>query len=90
MGPVQDLRPRFGARLRQLRKEHALTQEELAHRASVHWTYVSDLERARQTPTLDVVNRLAQALQVTLAEFFAPFDRTYRVRSRAERGSRTR
>ena len=45
-------------------------QEELAERANLHWTYLSDLERGRQSPTVDVVNRLARALGVSLAEFF--------------------
>ena len=82
---MEDLRAAFGARLRQLRKVRALSQEELAHRAALHWTYVSDLERARQTPTLDVINRIARGLDVTLAEFFSPFQKKFRARSRAQR-----
>jgi transcriptional regulator with XRE-family HTH domain len=62
-----------------------LSQEELADRADLHWTYLSDLERGRQTPTVDVVNRLARALDVTLATFFASLDQPYRVRHRKTR-----
>jgi transcriptional regulator with XRE-family HTH domain len=51
----------------------------------MHWTYLSDLERGRQTPTLDLLNRLARALDLTLAEFFEPFDQPYRVRFRRPR-----
>ena len=90
MGSVQDLRTTFGTRLRQLRKTRALTQEELAHRANLHWTYISDLERTRQTPTLDVVNRLARGLDITLADFFAPFNTHYRARSRSPRSDHDR
>ena len=79
---MHDLRLVLGARIKELRRGLKLSQEELADRASLHWTYVSDLERGRQTPTLDVVNRLARAFGVTLAEFFSPFDRAYRVRQR--------
>ncbi len=82
---VHDLRPALGARLRELRRRGGLSQEELAGRAHLHWTYLSDLERGRQTPTVDVVNRLARALGVTLAEFFAPFSESFRVRSRKPR-----
>jgi transcriptional regulator with XRE-family HTH domain len=57
-----------------LRRGLGLSQEELAARAGLHWTCVSDLERGQQTPTLDVVIRLARALGVTLAMFFAPLD----------------
>ena len=66
-----------------------LSQEELADRVRLHWTDLSDLERGRQTPTLDVINRLARALGVTLAEFFAPFDESFRVRSRKPRSDTT-
>jgi XRE family transcriptional regulator, regulator of sulfur utilization len=76
---VNDLRPALGTRLRDLRKRLGLSQEDLAHRAGVHWTYLSDLERGRQTLTLDVMNRIARASGVTLAEFFAPFDRPFKL-----------
>jgi transcriptional regulator with XRE-family HTH domain len=85
---VDDLRPAFGARLRSLRKERQLSQEDLAERADLHWTYVSDLERGQQTPTLDVVNRIARGLRVTLAEFFRPFDGSFRPRQRQQRQER--
>jgi transcriptional regulator with XRE-family HTH domain len=82
---VNDLRPALAARIKELRQRLEISQEELAERAHLHWTYVSDLERGRQSPTIDVVNRLARALGVTLAEFFAPFDRSYQLRSRKPR-----
>ena len=81
---MHDLRPALGARIRELRRGLGLSQE-LADRAGLHWTYLSDLERGRQTPTMDVVNRLARALDVTLAKFFSPLDQPYRVRHRKVR-----
>jgi len=82
---VRDLRSAFGARLRDLRKRSALTQEELAHRARIASSYLSDLERGRQSPTLDVVNRLAKALQVTMSEMFGPLNEAYRLHFRKSR-----
>jgi transcriptional regulator with XRE-family HTH domain len=84
-GTWNDLRPVFGQRLRDLRRQAQLSQEEVAHRARVHATYLSDLERGLQTPTLDVVNRLATALKVTLAELFGPLDQRFRSRARRTR-----
>ncbi len=86
---VRDLRPALGGRIRELRRGLKLSQEALADRAGLHWTYVSDLERGQQTPTVDVVNRLARALGVTLAEFFAPLDEPFRRRSRKPRSATT-
>lgn len=60
----------FGDRIRELRKKKKWTLEELAHRAGVHVTYLSGLERGRRNPTLKVISRLTRALGVTLAEVF--------------------
>ena len=78
---VEDLRLAFGRRLRELRD--TLPQEEVAHRADVPTAYLSRLEHGQQTPTLDVVNRLARALNVTVSALFQPLDRPYRRRLRA-------
>ena len=52
----------FGYRLRDLRHECGLSQMELAHKADVHPTYVSALERGRRNPTLLNLVTLARAL----------------------------
>lgn len=82
---MNDLRPALGARLKGLRTRLGISQEELASRAGMHCTYLSDLERGQQTPTLDMLNRVARALGVTLADFFAPLDQPYRARFRKPR-----
>ena len=86
---MKDLQPTLGKRVRELRRGLDLSQEALADRAGLHWTYVSDLERGQQSPTVDVVNRLARALGVTLAGFFAPLDESYRLRFRKPRSDTT-
>ena len=87
---MNDLRLAFGKRLKELRERADVSQEELADRAHVHWTYLSDLERGQQAPTLDVVNRLARALDVTLASLFSPFDQHFRMRFRKPRQDQRR
>lgn len=41
-----------------------LTQEQLAERADLHWTYVSGVERGVRNPGLNIIGRLAKALEV--------------------------
>lgn len=60
----------FGERVRALRKQKGWTLEELAHRAGMHVTYLSGLERGRRNPTLNVIGHLARALAVTLPALF--------------------
>lgn len=56
--------------LRRLRVERRLSQENLAVDASIDRTYVSRLERGLENPTVAVLERLAQALGVSIQEFF--------------------
>lgn len=60
-----DLRRVVGLNVRQMRETAGLSQEELAHRASVHVTYLSGVENGRRNPTVLVVGRLAAALGTT-------------------------
>ena len=39
-----------------------LSQEQLAERAALHWTYISGIERGQRSPTLNILGRLAHAL----------------------------
>jgi len=63
-----DIRKKFGKRLRALREERGWSQEEFADRAGLHRTYVSAVERGVRNPTLSVLERLAKALGVSMAE----------------------
>ncbi len=65
---IQEQRKLFAKRLYELRRARGVSQEKLAETANVHRNYVGTLERALQSPSLDVVCRLAHALKVRPAE----------------------
>jgi transcriptional regulator with XRE-family HTH domain len=44
-----------------------MSQEQLAERAETHWTYVSGIERGRHNPGLNMLGRLAHALDLPLS-----------------------
>lgn len=46
-----------------------MTQAELARRASVPSSYISDLEKAKVAPGIDLVDRLAKALEISAMNF---------------------
>ena len=56
--------------LRRLRVKRGLSQERLAYDAEVDRAYVGGVERRVENPTVDVLDRLAVTLGVSLAEFF--------------------
>jgi len=63
-----DVRVRIGLNLQGLRRDRGFSQEELAHRAQMHQTYLSGIERGRRNPSALVLDRIAQALGVDLEE----------------------
>jgi len=63
-----DIREVLARNLRIYRQERGLSQEELAHRAEIDRTYISALERCVYAASIDVVDKLAGALNVEAAD----------------------
>lgn len=61
---------KFGGRVRQLRKQKDISQEELAHRADLHRTYIGMIERAEKNITLLNIEKIADALNVSIKDMF--------------------
>ncbi|MFL6162718.1 MAG: helix-turn-helix domain-containing protein [Jatrophihabitantaceae bacterium] len=66
--PLSAATAEFGRRVRQERQERGLSQEQLAARASLHWTFVGQVERGRRNLTLHNIVKLAAALDVDAGE----------------------
>lgn len=64
----------LGQVLRETRKRHKLSQEELAHRANLDRTYISMLELGDNSPTFNTLVSLSDALQVSLSELARLFE----------------
>lgn len=56
--------------MKALRRARGWSQEELADRAGFHRTYISGIERGVRNPTVTVIDRLAQTLEASPADFF--------------------
>jgi transcriptional regulator with XRE-family HTH domain len=54
----------FGQRVRELRLEQGMTQEQLAEAAGLHPTFISNVERGYRVATIVTLLRLAQGLQL--------------------------
>jgi transcriptional regulator with XRE-family HTH domain len=65
----------FGRRLRELRQSRDLTQEALAEAADLSGNYISDLELGLKVPSLTIIVRLSQALDVAAADLLTAFTR---------------
>jgi transcriptional regulator with XRE-family HTH domain len=65
----------FGRRLRELRQSRNLTQEALAEAADLSGNYISDLELGLKVPSLTIIVRLSQALDVAAPDLLNAFSR---------------
>ena len=61
---------KFGEKVRNLRKERGLSQEELSFRAELHRTYIGMIERAEKNLTLINIEKIAKTLNVEIKELF--------------------
>ena len=70
MDSKQNILIKFGERVREIRKEKSLSQEELAHKADLHRTYIGMIERAEKNITLVNIEKIANALEVSINNLF--------------------
>lgn len=69
---MDSVKKQLGENLKKLRLEKNLTQDELAEKAGLHFTYVGQIERGVRNPGVVNLYKLAKALKVTGGELL-PF-----------------
>ena len=67
---MSDLRVQFGRRLRMLRRQKDMTQEQLAEAATISVDMLSNIERGVNAPSFETLEKLAKVLVVPVAELF--------------------
>ena len=65
----KSLLEKLALRIKELRKMHNFTQDELAYRANIGRSTLGNIETAQNDVTFSKVYRLARAFDLTLAEF---------------------
>jgi transcriptional regulator with XRE-family HTH domain len=66
-----DIKYCFGKAIRRRRRELDLSQEYLAEKADLHRTYISSIELGKCNVSLENIEKLAKALDVSIADLFA-------------------
>ena len=67
---MSDIKKRFGKRLRKLRRNMELTQEQLADQVGVSLNFIGQLERGENSPSLETIQKLAEVLGVPVKDLF--------------------
>ncbi len=60
----------LGKRVQKMRKLAGLTQEELAEKVNVSRAYIGYIEQARNTPSLELLEKIAKVLRVDMKDLF--------------------
>ena len=67
---MEDIKIRFGRRLRELRLEKGWSQETLANLADIDRTYIPGIESGKRNVSLVVIEKLANVFDITISEIF--------------------
>jgi len=57
-------------RIKKYRSEFGMTQEDLAEKVGVSRVYIGYVEQGRNTPSLEILEKIAKALKVKLSDIF--------------------
>ena len=60
----------LGRKIQRIRKKNNITQEELADKIHVSRAYVGYIEQGRNTPSLEVLEKIARVLKTRMSELF--------------------
>jgi len=64
----RDIVDRFAEHLKEVRNEKGMTQVDLAEKAGIQSTYLSDLENGKKEPCLRVLEMLATSMGISVSE----------------------
>lgn len=67
---IENLAENFAKKIRIERAKRRMSQEKLAELAEVHRTTISAIEREKFSPTIDNAAKIANALDLSIAELF--------------------
>ena len=65
-----DIKQRFGIKIKELRKQKGLSHEKLANLAEIDRTYLPTIEKGERNVSIEVVEKLAIALNVQIKDLF--------------------
>ena len=65
---MTDIREALGGKVKKIRQKRKMSQEELAFKAELHRTYISDIERGRRNVSIKNIEKIAKAFKISLKE----------------------
>ena len=70
MAGITAVSKKIGRKIKQVRKEKNITQEDLALNSGLNRAYIGYIERGERNPSTDTLSKIAKSLKVPLKELF--------------------
>lgn len=67
---MEDIRMRVGARIKELRNNLKLSQEQLGFKAELDRTYITSVEAGKRNISVVALEKIINALEIDFSEFF--------------------
>ena len=67
---MEDIKSLLGKRIRELRKQKGLSQEELGWKSELHFTYIGGVERGEKNCSIITLEKIAKGLEINIKDFF--------------------
>lgn len=64
------LKINLGEKIRYLRRNKGLTQQQLADKADIDYSYIGAIERGEKNPTLETIEKIAAGLEIEIYKLF--------------------
>ena len=65
-----DIRNKIGLRIKELRKQHGLTQDRFALMTGINRSYLADIEKGNRNFANDTLEKIDNAFGITYSEFY--------------------
>jgi len=65
-----NIKEKIGSRIKELRSQQKISQEALAGKAGLDRTYINSVENGKRNISIENIEKIAKALDITIAEFF--------------------
>ncbi|MGO4272946.1 helix-turn-helix domain-containing protein [Paenibacillus sp. TAF58] len=65
-----DIKARIGIRIKSLRKQFNITQEDLANNTGLDRTYINSVENGRRNVSIETLEKISNGFKLNIVEFF--------------------